>query len=630
MSYQQTDSTNYGFAYAYNLANEMTTETYPSGRQVITEYDTAGRAAGVRAAAVYYAGATAIDATNRIQYASHGAVSVMKLGNGKWEHATYDPKRLQPTQIGLGTSGTDSSILKLDYGYGATSNNGNVTSQTITIGSTVMTQSYSYDALNRLQSASENSGASWSQSYGFDRYGNRWVSASTGYTLSTLTPTSSGAFNTATNRLFASGYDGAGNQTSDALSRQFTYDSENRQLTFNATGGQYFYDGDGHRVKKVTGSITTIFVNNAMGQPTAEYTNDTTPPVGGGGTSYLTSDHLGSTRLVMKSDGTTVKARYDYLPFGEEIPSTVGSRGGVTGYGGPDSTRQKFTQKERDSESGLDYFLARYYSSAQGRFTSADPKTDLNNRVIDPARWNMYVYVRNNPLASVDPDGKADKGSGGGKVIDIYIALSRRDFRQGNKFTSFSALRQFGKKHGYSINVHSYNESTFDNVKASVNNANMTIIDAHGVYQPGDATHRAWGIKLKDSIMAPEGKVVQSDGKSVVAEERPSSSVNVLGLFGCNTTYMGSPVAPEGPGLKIVSINSGKDGETTVPAITASLQAFIKGYINSGEDVMAAAKAGTAALEKADQNPQNKGDSLSILLYDVNLLPKEETKKPPQ
>lgn len=57
----------YPMSYGYDLAGNMTSETYPSGRQVITEYDSAGRTAGIRAAAVYYAGATASDATNRIQ-----------------------------------------------------------------------------------------------------------------------------------------------------------------------------------------------------------------------------------------------------------------------------------------------------------------------------------------------------------------------------------------------------------------------------------------------------------------------------------------------------------------------------------------------------------------------------------
>jgi RHS repeat-associated protein len=75
------------------------------------------------------------------------------------------------------------------------------------------------------------------------------------------------------------------------------------------------------------------------------------------------------------------------------------------GYGGLDGTRQKFTQKERDSESGLDYFGARYYSSAHGRFTSPDPTLE-SGRAESPETWNRYSYARCNPLAYIDPDGK--------------------------------------------------------------------------------------------------------------------------------------------------------------------------------------------------------------------------------
>jgi|GEM_PF-3194698 len=106
----------------------------------------------------------------------------MKLGNGRWEHTTYEPKRLQPTLIGLGTSSTDSSLLELDYTYGTTTNNGNVMSQTITApktgtGTLILTQNYSYDALNRLSVAEEliTPTSQWKQSYDYDRYGNRAV-----------------------------------------------------------------------------------------------------------------------------------------------------------------------------------------------------------------------------------------------------------------------------------------------------------------------------------------------------------------------------------------------------------------------------------------------------------------------
>ena len=64
----------------------MTSENYPSGKIVQMEYDNAGRLAGVKnqATGSYYAGATPTDATNRIQYTAHGALSVMKLGNHNW------------------------------------------------------------------------------------------------------------------------------------------------------------------------------------------------------------------------------------------------------------------------------------------------------------------------------------------------------------------------------------------------------------------------------------------------------------------------------------------------------------------------------------------------------------------
>lgn len=64
----------------------------------------------------------------------------------------------------------------------------------------------------------------------------------------------------------------------------------------------------------------------------------------------------------------------------------------------------KFTGKERDSETGLDYFGARYYGSSLGRFTSPDPM--LNSaKPWDPQSWNRYAYALNNPLAIVDPTG---------------------------------------------------------------------------------------------------------------------------------------------------------------------------------------------------------------------------------
>jgi len=150
----------------------------------------------------------------------------------------------------------------------------------------------------------------------------------------------------------------------------------------------------------------SIFVYDVLGHLIAEYT--TAQPSGPGGTSYLTTDHLGSTRVVTTAGPSpTVKARYDYLPFGEQISSTIGNRGSIAGYVPNDSTRQKFTGYERDTESGLDFAEARYCSSTYGRFTSPD---SVFGSPANPQTLNLYVYVSNNPLALVDPTGHMGGG----------------------------------------------------------------------------------------------------------------------------------------------------------------------------------------------------------------------------
>ncbi|MCW5970180.1 MAG: hypothetical protein KIT57_16855 [Blastocatellales bacterium] len=70
-----------------------------------------------------------------------------------------------------------------------------------------------------------------------------------------------------------------------------------------------------------------------------------------------------------------------------------------------DTVRQKYGSYERDSETGLDFAQARYYSSVQGRFTSAD--NFLNDtHTADPSSWNLYTGMRNNPLRYIDPTGE--------------------------------------------------------------------------------------------------------------------------------------------------------------------------------------------------------------------------------
>jgi RHS repeat-associated protein len=120
---------------------------------------------------------------------------------------------------------------------------------------------------------------------------------------------------------------------------------------------------------------------------------------------WLVADHLGTPRMILDEWGNLAAIkRHDYLPFGEELFAPTGGRTAAQGYSGGDGVRQQFTQKERDVETGLDYFLARYYSSIQGRFSSPDPLSS-SGRITEPQSWNRYNYCSNNPLNIVDPSG---------------------------------------------------------------------------------------------------------------------------------------------------------------------------------------------------------------------------------
>jgi len=110
---------------------------------------------------------------------------------------------------------------------------------------------------------------------------------------------------------------------------------------------------------------------------------------------YYHLDALGSVRVVTDQAGQVI-ARHDFLPFGEEWPAPQ-----------PTTKEKKlFTGHERDAETGLDYFGARYYRPQVARFTTIDPVYTWGENLADPQRWNRYAYARNNPLKFTDPDGR--------------------------------------------------------------------------------------------------------------------------------------------------------------------------------------------------------------------------------
>jgi RHS repeat-associated protein len=153
----------------------------------------------------------------------------------------------------------------------------------------------------------------------------------------------------------------------------------------------------------VTGSsdgVARIVEVEAWGTPAAG--SSTTADI-----QWLVTDQLGTPRMVFDKTGSLANMkRHDYMPFGEELGAGIGGRTSGIGFGVADGIRQKFTSKERDNETGLDYFLARYYSSTQGRFISADA---VVGSALNPQTLNLYAYVHNNPLAFTDPTGNKEQ-----------------------------------------------------------------------------------------------------------------------------------------------------------------------------------------------------------------------------
>jgi len=95
--------------------------------------------------------------------------------------------------------------------------------------------------------------------------------------------------------------------------------------------------------------------------------------------------------VITDQDGK-VLSKHDYLAYGEEITTADFQ-----------TNRMKFTGHERDPETGLDYMLARYYSSGSGRFLQVDSGYDYSKT--DPMSFNLYSCVRGNPIMGTDPTG---------------------------------------------------------------------------------------------------------------------------------------------------------------------------------------------------------------------------------
>jgi len=399
-------------AYTYNRDGTLATLTYPSGHTVT--YTMSGADLPLTAA-----DSTVATYASSGVYTPWGALSSASLGSNIDENIVYNT-RLQPCWTYASTSaltatsctGSETSsgnLMDVQYNFNLGADNGNLRGITNNRNSN-RSQSYVYDAVNRITSAATVStctASCWTLTFTLDQFANLTAVAGTGN--ATLTPNANNQIGVAP---FT--YDASGNELTDVTS---TY-AWNAESEMKSGGGvTYLYDGRGNRVEK---SGTKLYWYGPNGQVLDE--TDTTGSTANTAFSeyvyfagarvarrdylnnvyYYFEDQVNSSRVIaeLPAGSTTPTLCYDadFYPYGGEKDFTNTC-----------AQNYKFDGKERDPETGNDYFGARYYSSAYGRFLSPDwssvpapvPYADLTN----PQTLNLYAFVSDNPESFADLNG---------------------------------------------------------------------------------------------------------------------------------------------------------------------------------------------------------------------------------
>jgi RHS repeat-associated protein len=348
---------------------------------------------------------------------------------------------------------------------------GRYTGLTVTSGSSqVWNTTTGYFANGAVMSSTDNSNGSWSYLYGntnrlaqvvgtpftlaytYDHWGNRnsqLITAGSG-----TAPQWSHGYDI-NNRVAAGvSYDAAGNVLSDGV-HTYKYDAEGRIYSVDGTT-TYVYDGENNRVALLkSGTIQTEFLYDFNGHLMTE--------VGLNYKAARSNVYVGSrllaedapdpsrtstplaTLLRITDQVGTLRSLWDVglnrletcisLPYGDPY------NGHTTNCTASDSDHF-FTGKQRDTESNLDYFGARYYSSTLGIFMT--PEYSMNSAIMElPQTWNKYNYEYDRPLDGSDPDGRCPPCVGAiiGGVAEGLVDLGKQLVNNGGQLTGSNGVK---------------------------------------------------------------------------------------------------------------------------------------------------------------------------------------------
>jgi RHS repeat-associated protein len=397
------------------------------------------------------------------------------------------PKKTDEAVLSLNIeSQTLTGVTVYSYTANTYDHVGNLTNYTDTI---MGTWGFTYDTLNRLIAGTPSSGDfSGGNNYcwSYDAFGNRTAQVMQTAACPTPPAAPAGAITFTTNNQVpntvtgasALSYDAAGNALSAVTSigqTYYSYDAEGRICGVQSTplpgmsaAYGYLYDAEGTRVAK--GTITPVanpatqtlscdpttngfqFIENYVLGPSGEeltmfgVANGTTTWqrtnvfVGGKllatydttGLHFQIEDPLGTRRMQLSGELASMgqpETDIQSLPYGDQLNIYTDSRAPGTA---DDSTPLHFTGKERDTESGNDYFGARYYASSMGRFLSPDPSQLYYADPTNPQSFNLYSYALNNPLTKGDQTG-------------LYCTYFKNDFGNPNDVESVDNNSSFGE-----------------------------------------------------------------------------------------------------------------------------------------------------------------------------------------